>query len=178
MNKKQMKEVVKAIDLIVKALARVDNSLSELIIIGEGPEHERLVELASSLGISNRVHFMGMCDKQRIIEIYQQCDAFVLVSRLETFCVVNIEAMAMGLPVISTRCGGPENYIDESNGILLDVDDFGGLVDAMNTMETCIDRYDPMKLRAFVESHFSGKVIARQAESIMIETIEQKQHQN
>lgn len=168
----------KAIDQILRALARVENRSSELYIIGEGPDRSVLSQLALSQGISDRVHFMGMCDKQRMIELYQFCDVFVLVSRLETFCVVNIEAMAMGLPVISTRCGGPENYITDSNGILLDVDDLEGLVTAMNYMEQNIEKYDPEALRVYVRSRFSGEVIAREAERIMKETIEQKRQQN
>ena len=168
----------KAIDLILKALGRIEDQLSELFIVGDGPERDNLSALASSLGLSNRVHFLGMCNKRQIIELYQECDVFVLVSRLETFCVVNIEAMAMGLPVISTRCGGPEYYINKDNGILLEVDDLESLVAAMNTMELIIDKYDPQELREYVRSRFSGEMIAQQAESIMKKTIEQKKQLN
>lgn len=165
----------KAIDMIVKALAKVEDQTSELYIIGDGPEREGLTYLVSSLGLSERVRLMGMCDKQQIIEIYKECDVFVLASRLETFCVVNIEAMAMGLPVISTRCGGPEYYITEKNGILLDVDDFDGLVSAMNTIGHTI--FNPKSQREFVRSHFSGKVIACQLEKIMEVVVNQKNQQ-
>ena len=167
----------KGIDMIIRALAELDDRLSELYILGDGPERGPLADLAFSLGISERVHFMGMCDKQQMIELYKKCDAFVLVSRAETFCVVNIEAMAMGLPVISTRCGGPEYYIDGTNGILLDVDDLDGLVRAMNDIERNIERYRPESLREFVRSRYSGEVIARQAERVLQEAVEQKKNQ-
>ena len=167
----------KAIDLIVKAMPEIEDQSSELYIIGDGPEYGKITSLAVSLGISDRVHLMGRCDKQQIIDLYRQSDAFVLVSRAETFCVVNIEAMAMGLPVISTRCGGPEYYIDGTNGILLDVDDFEGLVGAMNEIERNIDTYKPEGLREFVRSHYSGEVIARQAEGILQAAVEQKKNQ-
>lgn len=112
-----------------------------------------------------------------MIDLYRQSDAFVLVSRAETFCVVNIEAMAMGLPVISTRCGGPEFYIDETSGFLLDVDDYDGLVKAMDDLERNIERYKPEALREFVRSRYSGEVIARQAEEILQTAVEQKKNQ-
>ena len=83
----------------------------------------------------------------------------------------------MGLPVISTRCGGPEYYIDGTNGILLDVDDFEGLVVAMNEIERNIDTYKPEDLREFVRSHYSGEVIARQVEDILQTAVEQKKNQ-
>lgn len=166
----------KAIDLIVKAMADIDDKSSELYVIGDGPERDKITSLALSLGVSNRVHLMGKCNKEQIIELYEKCDAFVLVSRAETFCVVNIEAMAMGLPVISTRCGGPEYYIDESKGILLNVDDYAGLVKAMNSMASEIGRYKAEELRGFVRSHYSGEVIARQAESFLQAAVEQKKN--
>lgn len=167
----------KAIDLIVRAMAKIDDPGSELFIIGDGPERDKISGLADSLGLSKRIHLLGMCNKQQMIEMYQKCDAFVLVSRAETFCVVNIEAMAMGLPVISTRCGGPEYYIDGTNGILLDVDDFEGLVGAMNEIERNIDTYKPEDLREYVRAHYSGEVIARQAEGILQTAVEQKKNQ-
>ncbi len=167
----------KAIDLVIKALPRLDDQSTELYIVGDGPERGTLANLAASLGVSGRVHLLGMCNKQQIIDLYQKCDAFVLPSRLETFCVVNIEAMAMGLPVISTRCGGPEYYIEGTNGILLDVDDFEGLVVAMNEIERNIDTYKPEDLREYVRAHYSGEVIARQAEGILQTAVKQKKNQ-
>jgi len=158
-------------------MAKIDDPGSELFIIGDGPERDKISGLADSLGLSKRIHLLGMCNKQQMIEMYQKCDAFVLVSRAETFCVVNIEAMAMGLPVISTRCGGPEYYIDGTNGILLDVDDFEGLVGAMNEIERNIDTYKPEDLREYVRAHYSGEVIARQAEGILQTAVEQKKNQ-
>ena len=167
----------KAIDLIVKAMAEIRDQSAELYIIGDGPEREKISDLARSLGVSGRVRLLGRCDKQRMIDLYRQSDAFVLVSRAETFCVVNIEAMAMGLPVISTRCGGPEFYIDETSGFLLDVDDYDGLVKAMDDLERNIERYKPEALREFVRSRYSGEVIARQAEEILQMAVEQKKNQ-
>ena len=54
-----------------------------------------------------------------IVKVYEECDCFVLPSAGETFGVVYVEAMAAGLPVIATRCGGPEDFVNEDNGILI-----------------------------------------------------------
>ena len=63
-----------------------------------------------------------------------RANCFVLPSYAENFGVVLIEALATGLPVISTRCGGPEDIISGSVGILLEPGDERGLADALLAM--------------------------------------------
>ena len=82
--------------------------------------------------------------------------------------------MAMGLPAIATRCGGPESFMNDDCGIMVDVDDVDELVSAMNRMEEHIDDYSPLAIREYVRSRFSGEVIAKQLESIFEEEIKAK----
>ena len=94
-----------------------------LIIFGDGPESGALRALCAELGLYSRVSFRGHCPREELAEAYAAADCFVLASRSETFGVAYIEAMAAGLPVIATRCGGPEDFVTEENGILIPVDD-------------------------------------------------------
>ena len=70
------------------------------------------------------------------------CDAFVLASRAETFGVVYVEAMAAGLPVIATACGGPEDFVSEENGILIPADNEEKLTEALIEMYHMAHKYD------------------------------------
>jgi glycosyltransferase involved in cell wall biosynthesis len=85
-----------------------------------------------------------------------------LVSKAETFGVVYIEAMAAGLPVIASKCGGPESFVQKMNGKLVDVDDVDATAQAM--VEMVRDRYrkyDEKKIREFAVNHFSPESVSK-----------------
>ena len=102
-----------------------------LYIIGEGHLHPNLQKMINTFGLNEQIKLLGMMNRNEIGQIMQKSDAFVLASRVETFGVVYIEAMLAGLPVIATACGGPEEFVDEDNGILIPVDNVELLAKAM-----------------------------------------------
>lgn len=173
----------KGYDVLIEAFAQIDRSAmslgssknaEQLIIIGSGTESERLRTQAEQLGIADCVRFTGMLDKQAIVGLMNESNAFVLPSRGETFGVAYIEAMAMGLPIIATPCGGPEHFVNSDNGLLVDIDNVEQLAEAMRQMETAIDKYQPGTIRAYVQERFSAKAIAGQLEEIFEKVIKQK----
>lgn len=94
----------KGLHFLLDALSRVD---ATLVVVGDGPEERRLRELAQAFGIARRVHFAGGVPDDELTNYYHAADVFVLPSHLrsEAFGVVQLEAMASGLPVISTALG-------------------------------------------------------------------------
>ncbi|SKC41486.1 Glycosyltransferase involved in cell wall bisynthesis [Bacteroidales bacterium WCE2004] len=164
----------KGFDVLIKAFAKIKDSTAELLIIGEGPEKEALKELSQAEGVASRVRFLGRIPREEIAAVYATCSAFALASRAETFGVSYIEAMAMGIPAIATPCGGPEHFMNDTCGLLVDVDDVTGLTRAMDSVEEHIGDYSPEAIREYVHSRFSGEVIAKQLEKIFIEEIEKK----
>ncbi len=163
----------KGYDVLIEAFAQLGGA-EQLIIIGSGLENERLHAQAEQLGIADRIRFTGMLDKQAIISLMNESNAFVLPSRGETFGVAYIEAMAMGLPVIATPCGGPEHFVNSDNGLLVNMDNVEQLTEAMMQMETTIDKYQPETIRAYVQERFSAKAIAGQLEEIFKKIIKQQ----
>lgn len=142
-----------------------------LIIFGDGPESGALRALCAELGLDSRVSFRGHCPREELAEAYAAADCFVLASRSETFGVAYIEAMAAGLPVIATRCGGPENFVTEKNGILVPVDDTNVLVDAMEHMMVCRNEYDDAAIAAEAKEQFSPEKIAAQLTAVYEEVV-------
>ena len=91
----------------------------ELVLTGESSPD--LSEEISRFKVSDCVFFMGVLDRVSLLKFYQSLDLFLIPSFQEGLAIVGIEAMACGVPVISTRCGGPESYIfDGKNGYLVD----------------------------------------------------------
>ena len=162
----------KGYDVLIDAFAQLEGG-ERLIIVGSGTEREPLRAQAEQLGIAARVRFTGMLGRQSIAGLMQESNAFVLPSRGETFGVAFVEAMAMGLPVIATRCGGPEHFVRPCNGLLVNIDDVEQLAKAMRQMETNIEWYQPEAIRAYVRERFSAKAIAGQLEEIFEEVIKQ-----
>lgn len=110
------------IDILIQACALIKLNY-ELTIAGDGPEKDRLENLAIKLGIINRVKFLGRVTPEQIPDLLKASDLFVRPSRHEGFGNSFIEAMAAGIPVIGTPVGGIVDFLfDNKTGFLVPVD--------------------------------------------------------
>lgn len=122
----------KGFDLLIRAFERCDSSRAMyLVIIGEGPERDNLANLVTELGLSERVHFVGLL--RNPFAVIARCRAFVFSSRYEGQGLALIEAMACGVPVISFDCpSGPGLVIEpRRNGLLVEPENVGALAAAI-----------------------------------------------
>ncbi len=118
---------------LLQAVARLEGV--ELTIAGEGPERERLEALAESLAISGRVTFTGVVGQDEALWLYREADIFCLPSLSEGLPAVLIEAMACGLPVVTTRVDAiPELVSDEVDGLLVPPGDPEALAAALHRL--------------------------------------------
>jgi len=130
-----------------------------LNIIGDGPERNNLEQLAKELGIEKRVIFYGLLNRTRILDVLQQSDVLVSSSNLETFGVTLIEALACGIPVIATRSGGPEEIVNETNGILVINQDVYALTAGLKEIYKDYQRFDPEIIRSeCINKYGYGKI--------------------
>ena len=95
----------------------------------------------------------------------------MLSSDIETFGVVCIEAMALGVPVIATSCGGPEEFINDGNGILVNSNDVKELADAMIRMHDHRNDFDRKSIANECKIKFAPDVIAGQLVQVFEQTI-------
>lgn len=137
-----------------------------LTIGGQGPARPALEALARTLDINEQVSFPGELSRSQVRAALSKSDAFVLPSRFETFGVVLVEALAMGVPVIATRSGGPEDIVTESNGILIPVDDMHALADAMGKLQKNPSAYDPQQLRDDCRARFGSEAMSQKWQNI------------
>ena len=108
----------KRFDLLIEALAKMKCQSATLTILGEGPERQSLEQLVAKLGLQDRVEMPGFCSETG--HYYARAKCFALTSEKESFGLVLVEAMAFGLPVIATDCGGPREVLDDGRfGVLV-----------------------------------------------------------
>ncbi len=109
---------------------------SKLLMVGEGPEKEKAEKLCFDLGISNKVIFFG--NSSEIGKILCYSDLFLLPSETESFGLAALEAMAHGVPVLSSNSGGlPEVNIHGVSGMLSDVGDINQMTNnAIHILES------------------------------------------
>ena len=163
----------KGFDLLLNAFNKADlmKKGCKLIIIGDGPERIKLQKQSELLGISEAVKLVGRKTKKEIIRLLQESHTFVLSSRSETFGVVCIEAMSQGLPIIATICGGPEEFINVKNGILIPTEDVNALARAMINMFTHYGEYNKIEIAKECKQRFAPQVIANQLTDIFEDVI-------
>lgn len=155
---------------LLEAFCQIDSN-AKLYIIGSGPMEKTLRMMINEKKLENKVFLLGKKARNEIAEFLSNADCFVLASQKETFGVVYIEAMACGVPVIATRCGGPEGFVNEQNGMLVDVDDVGGLRDAMTHMMSNIEKFDAEYIREFCMDNFSDRAFSDKIARLLGESV-------
>ena len=149
----------KGIDILLQAFSMMKNSDSHLTIAGTGVEQKQLQALGSSLKLERRIRWAGDLNREQIRKLIQSSNCVVLASRHETFGNVLTEATACGKPIISTKCGGPEDIVSQVNGLLAEIDNPADLANQMDRMIDNYENYSSQDIRDDCISRFSSKVI-------------------
>jgi glycosyltransferase involved in cell wall biosynthesis len=146
----------------------------ELNIIGSGPRLDEYAGLARTLQIMDQVHFLGHVEHGKLPAHYAKADLLVLPSRMESFGLVLVEAMACGLPVVATRVGGiPEVVEDGVTGLLVPPNDPEALAEGINSLLEDPDRMKAMGARGRerAKEHFTWDTVAKRLVSLYTEVL-------
>ena len=108
---------------------------AKLKIIGDGDDRVLLQNLVEELNLSQSIEFIGRLPQNEVLAFYPTVDCLIVNSNFETYSMVTAEAILSGVPVISTRCKGPEQFINDSNGILIDLNSPEQLTKAMKMIK-------------------------------------------
>lgn len=133
----------------------------KLYIFGEGIEKNKLQKLINVGRASNNIFLMGIHTRDEIARYFKNCGIFILLSESETFGVAYVEALASGVPVIATYCGGPADYIEQGVN--------GRLVDEKGIVEAILETYKDNKL--FNRKKIADDIKNRYSERKTVETL-------
>ncbi|HZY45928.1 MAG TPA: glycosyltransferase family 4 protein [Anaerolineae bacterium] len=151
----------KGVDGLIEAIAALPDT--GLVIVGDGPERSRLIDLARRLKVTDRVYFVGQVPADQVAGYLRACNLFVLNSRYEGLPHGILEALATGLPVIAADAGGTSEIVqDRVNGRLVPVLDQAALQAAIRDV---LDR--PELRQAWISA--SQKTLERFSRQVMIE---------
>jgi L-malate glycosyltransferase len=167
----------KGLDILLKSVSLPGTKSFFLHIGGSGLLKNDYIKMAQELGIESKCKFYGEIPHNEIPEFYSALDLFILPSRYETFGIVLIEAMACGIPVIATRCGGPEEIVSDESGILIPGENAEELSNAIGKISENLRSYKKNIIRNYAEENFGRKVFLKRINKLYNETINSSTHE-
>ncbi|HZP65440.1 MAG TPA: glycosyltransferase family 4 protein [Rudaea sp.] len=125
----------KRVDVLLNAFAQLGPVNARLVLAGSSGPTSAFWRNAESLAVRDRVEYVQRPSREALIELYRNAAVFALPSDEEGFGMVLIEAMACGVPVVSTRSGGPDAIVDEGKtGFLVDREDAAAMTDRLRRL--------------------------------------------
>ena len=149
---------IKGFDLLIQAVAAIKTPC-QLVIAGDGPEKENLENLAKMLGVEKKVIFTGRLEKQQLIHFYQESSIFCMSSYNEGMSNAMLEAIACGLPIVTTNIGGAVELV-KGNGIIVPCGDSNAIQEALETLLENPERIALCQKQSLqIASEFSWEIV-------------------
>lgn len=148
---------------LIKSFAnlQVDFPNIEIQFIGEGSDRDMLLAYIKNNQIEN-VSISSWKNKSEIIKEIDNSDVIVSASTLETFGLTIVEGFFRGKPVVTTNSGGPKDFVNSSNGVLVEDINVSGLQEGLKEMILNYPNYSPSNIRKEAIDKYSEKAIAIQ----------------
>ena len=159
----------KGVNWLLEAFAQchAEDPTLTLTLAGEGPLRRPLTERIAELGLGEAVELLGSIPHERALELMRSHDLLVHPSRYETFGMTIVEGLAAGLPVLVTRCGGPQK-------ILAGIEDAAGeLIDVEENAESVSDGFRRLRTRFLDKGLDLGRAQAKLAADYGYEAVAQ-----
>ena len=129
-----------------------------------------------SKGLGQQVTFHGRCPNADVLERMAGTGIVVVNSNVETFSVVTGEALTLGKPVVATRCGGPQAFVHDGNGLLVDPGDDRALADALAQVHDRHAEFDPGRIRQDMAERFSMTAVGERLRAIYTDVLQHREH--
>lgn len=156
-------EEIKGFDILLDAAAILVGSgmKVQLRIVGTGSLREALLARIVNLGLDPVATLLGRRSRAETASIIAASHLYVCSSRHETFGIAPAEALSVGRPVVTTRCGGPEAYVDQTCGAVVEPCDAPALADAIASTWRRIDEFVPAQMHERIDDRFGPDAFRR-----------------
>jgi len=147
----------------LKAFHKVANNIKDwqLTICGDGPEKAAIINYVKEFKLENRVTIKGVLTKPEYVQELHQASFLVFPSLHESFGLIPVEAMACGLPVITTNATAMPEYMNKTNGILMDTASVEEISEAMQDMVNRFSDYNSVAIRKEIIARFGMENFGR-----------------
>ena len=147
-------------------LAYGENNSLFLTIIGDGPDKKLINDKILSEGLQDSIALLGRKTQDEVITLIPKFHFYICNSNVETFGMTVAEAILAGLPVITTRCGGPEQFVSDDNGISIALNDSNALKAAILTLSKSYTTYNSAKNISLIQKQFGESAIIEKWEAL------------
>lgn len=154
--------------IIILAFSKLLKEIKDikLQIVGDGPCEVELKRLVVELDIQDSVEFCGRLNRQNLLNLMQKSSVLVVSSNVETFGVTALEALFLGKPCVSTKCGGVEDFLNPKNSVLVEKNNFSLLAVGMEYIYKNYSSYIPDKIKNEVQSLFGEQSFFKRVETL------------
>jgi glycosyltransferase involved in cell wall biosynthesis len=154
---------IKGIPYLLEALSPLKKQRNDfaLNIVGDGPNRKEYEGMVTNLSLGEVVRFYGLQPKKKVAEFMRQADLFVLPSLWENLPCVLIEAMASGLPIVSTNVGGISEIVDEETGVLVPPKNPEKLAEAINYALDNLENFPAEKMAKRARERYSYEAVGK-----------------
>lgn len=177
---------VKGVDVLLRAIRILIDSGRDvnLVLVGESyfknyrHEYDRIRKMSQEVGLGNHVNFAGKKPLRELVRNIQESAVLVLPSQAESFGMVLVEALACGTPVVATRCGGPEDIVNDRVGVLVPPANPELLARGIDDVLARRGGFDPAELRAYALENFGSEVVGRRLSALYEEALARARKRN
>jgi glycosyltransferase involved in cell wall biosynthesis len=164
---------MKGMPFLLQALAHLQTKRQnwQLDIVGDGSARGEYERMVMKLGLTAKVIFHGLRSKPEVAEFMRKADLLVLPSLVETFGVVAAEALAVGIPVLATRCGGPEEFVTDEVGLLIPPGNTEALLNGLDYMLNHFEKFKSDQISSYAAERFSLQRVGEKLNKIYSECI-------
>jgi len=157
---------------LLKAVHELRYTLSvKLKIAGSGDEERVLRDYVYENNLKDIVQFVGHLDREALFSEFEKCHGLVLTSKVETFGLVLIEAMAFGTPVLATKTFGGLEIVEPETGLLVEIDDQQDLVNGLTEFIRSYPKYDAGFIRDRCLTRFGPKVFLERFDQLYAKSV-------